>query len=152
MNVARQGRGTLVVCIHTEAAAVVVEVQLVVVVEALQFGGIDGIAARNAPIGRPDGDGGLVVGSQVRLEMKAVHRSLSTNAVARLVALELQSQLACRPRHIVRIVRGAVIALSKYAVRLHPELLQARLGTNFGETTDNGQQTTDRFLRTHIPG
>jgi len=64
-HVTRQGAGFLIAGIDAETTCIEIEVQLVVVVEAPQLGGIDGIGSGEPTIGSGYGDGRLVTGAQM---------------------------------------------------------------------------------------
>ena len=82
LNVASQRLRPLIAGIDAETTAVVVEVELIVLVDATPFFGVDGYSNAYSPVDAYNCEGSLMAGLQVGTGIDAVHSSFRMEVVA----------------------------------------------------------------------
>ena len=91
--------------IETEAAAIIVEIKLIVLIDTTPLGGIDGNGSSYASIGGSQRERGFMTGAEIRFRVDAIDCSLGMERITRLVHPYLQRQaFAFWAHHIDRVV------------------------------------------------
>ena len=107
---AREVMGILIDDVEAEAAAIGVDVELVVVVTAEELSGVECQADGEAQIADSCADGRLVVGLHLRIEMVSVARALGLYLLTREVMSRQQGPLRWRTNDERRVDVALAIA------------------------------------------